>query len=371
VTGAVSVTGSAAQLLPGNRILVVRYRFIGDTILTVPFLRNLRRAYPHATIDVLVGPQSGSVLEGCPYINELIVFDTTRFHKYDSGPGRTGHFFQYAVQLRRRQYDLVFLLKRSLSSALLAWLTGARYRIGHNTEGRRIFLTHAVPWDASRHEVESTLDVLRASHVPIVDDYLESWVSQSEQADIAARVPELERAGTRMLIHAAAAHAAKMYPLKGWAEVVKVLQARLNATCYFTGAAQDTALYDELEALAGVKGVNLAGKLSIRESLALYHRMDLAVCVDSGPAHMAAAAGVPTVAIFGPTDPGRWRPWGEEHAAVCDASLKACPCVINHTCSERPCLTSLDASVIIETALKTFWSAGQMPRSARERLEAR
>lgn len=364
------MTGSTVQPLPGNRILVVRYRFIGDTILTVPFLRNLRRAYRQATIDVLVGPQSGAVLEGCPYINELIVFDTTRFHKYDSGAGRTGNFFQYAVQLRRRRYDLVFLLKRSLSSALLAWLTGARYRVGHQTEGRRIFLTHSVPWDASRHEVESTLDLLRAAHVPVVDDHLESWVSQEEQAEIAARVPELKRAGPRVLIHVAAAHPAKMYPLERWAEVVKVLQARLNATCYFTGAAQDTALYDQLQALAGVKCVNLAGKLSIRESLALYHRMDLAVCVDSGPAHMAAAAGVPTVAIFGPTDPGRWRPWGERHAAVCDASLKACPCVVNDTCPERPCLTSLDASVIIESALKTFWSAGEIPRSARERLGA-
>src|ERR1700734_2523022 len=91
-----------------SRMLVIRYRFIGDTILTVPFLRNLRLAYPQAQIDVLVGQRSGEVLENCPYINDLIVFDTTRFHKYDSGEGKTKSFWHYARLLRQRRYDMVF-----------------------------------------------------------------------------------------------------------------------------------------------------------------------------------------------------------------------------------------------------------------------
>ena len=107
-----------------KKVLVIRYRFIGDTILTVPFLRNLRYAYPDATIDMLVGPQSGTVLENCPYLNELIVFDTTRFHKYDKGEGKTHNFWSYAWELRQRKYDLVFILKRSFS----CWLAGISFR---------------------------------------------------------------------------------------------------------------------------------------------------------------------------------------------------------------------------------------------------
>ncbi|MGH9553973.1 MAG: glycosyltransferase family 9 protein, partial [Terriglobales bacterium] len=126
------------KLLEGKRILVIRYRFIGDTILTGPFLKNLRHAYPDATIDVLVGPQSGEVLNGCPYVNDLIVFDTTRFHKYDSGAGAKRSFWSYVSLLRKKHYDLVFVLKRSWSSAVLALLTGARYRVGYATEGRQI-----------------------------------------------------------------------------------------------------------------------------------------------------------------------------------------------------------------------------------------
>src|ERR1700733_13544472 len=98
-----------------KRILVIRYRFIGDTILTVPFLRNLRRHYPQAKIDVLVGPQSGEVLQGCPYVDNLIEFDTTRFHKYDQGKGKKKSYWHYVKALQQNHYDTVFVLKRSLS----------------------------------------------------------------------------------------------------------------------------------------------------------------------------------------------------------------------------------------------------------------
>jgi len=363
-----SNSGSLSKPLPAQRILVVRYRFIGDTILTAPFLRNLRRAYPEATVDVLVGPQSGTVLQGCPYINELIVFDTTRFHKYDRGAGPRRNLISYATDLRKRRYDLAFILKRSWSSGLLTWLAGARYRVGYNTEGRRIFLTHPVAWNPSKHEVESTLDVLAAAGVPVVDKHLEAWVTEGEKAEISALVPELGRDSLRLLIHAAAAHPAKMYPLDNWCYVVRALAEKLKATLYFTGAEQDRELYEQLCSISGVKGINLAGKLSIRQSLALYSRMDLAVCVDSGPAHLAAAAGVPTVAIFGPTDPDRWRPWGDEHTYIRGASAPACACAINNVCADLTCLTQLDASVVVERASKLFFTNGNLPRHTQERL---
>ena len=71
-----------------KKILVVRYRFIGDMILTIPFLRNLRYAYPDAQIDMLVAPNSGEVIENCPYVNNFIYFDTNRKHKYEQGKGK-------------------------------------------------------------------------------------------------------------------------------------------------------------------------------------------------------------------------------------------------------------------------------------------
>ncbi|HEY9773327.1 MAG TPA: glycosyltransferase family 9 protein [Planktothrix sp.] len=345
------------NLLPARRILVIRYRFLGDTILSAPFLRNLRLAYPDAKIDMLVGPQSGDVLKGCPYVDELITFDTTRFHKYDSGEGEKKSFWSYVRLLRQRKYDLAFVLKRSWSSAALALFAGAKYRVGYATEGRQIILTHSVPFNTKIHEVQSTLDVLRVAHVPIVDDRLEAWISAEEQSEIEARVEQLKSPNRKVVIHAAAAHPDKMCSLSIWAAVMQKLKGEEPTTFFFTGAEQDIPLYRELEGLAGFACVNLAGQLSIRQSMALYKNMALSACVDSGPAHLSAAVGTPTVAVFGPTDPERWRPYGPHAMAVFDQSLECRPCFYKKTCDDRPCLTKLDAEQIVSACHQVLKAA--------------
>ncbi len=343
-------------LLACKKILVIRYRFIGDTILTVPFLRNLRHSFPDAQIDVLVGPQSGEVLQGCPYVDKFITFDTTRFHKYDKGEGKAKSFWTYAKELRKEKYDLVFVLKRSWSSAVLALLTGAKHRIGYATEGRQILLTKGIPWNKNIHEVDSTLEVLSGANFPIEDRHLDAWISEEEDTEIRNKVPELSKGKTKVLIHAAAAHPDKMYPLDRWAEVMKIVAPQLNCDFYFTGAEQDFLLYEELQHLAGMKGHNLAGKLTLRESMALYRRMNVSLCVDSGPAHLSAAAGVPTVALFGPTDPVRWSPYGEHHLALYNAELACRPCNYNKTCSNRECLTEFSPARVADACMTVFQS---------------
>ena len=101
------------------KILVVRYRFLGDMILTIPFLRNLRYAYPDAQIDMLVAPNSGEVIANCPYVNNFIYFDTTRKHKYEAGQGSRKSFWHYVLMLRKEKYDKAYVLKRSFSRAML------------------------------------------------------------------------------------------------------------------------------------------------------------------------------------------------------------------------------------------------------------
>jgi heptosyltransferase-2 len=337
-----------------NSILVVRYRFIGDTILTVPFLRNLRRAYPHARIDVLVGPQSGEVLAGCPYINELITYDTTRFHKYDSGEGQARSFWSYVEELKKRKYDTAFLLKRSFSSAALAFLIGCKNRIGYGSAWRSFMMTKSVAWDPSIHEVESTLDVLREANIEVTDTDLEAWISAEEERAVRKIIPQLATNNKRkILFHAAAAHPNKEYPLEHWATVMKELAKKEQILPFFTGSSQDFLTYERLIGLAGMEGVNCAGKLSLRESMALLAAMDLSICTDSGPSHLSAAVGTPTLAVFGPTDPERWRPWGSKHEALFDSSLACRPCNYKMSCdNKRQCLTELSPHLIVQKALQ-------------------
>jgi heptosyltransferase-2 len=349
-----------------NSILVIRYRFIGDTILTVPFLRNLRAAYPHARIDVLTGPKSGEVLDGCPYIDSQIVYDTTRFHKYDSGSGKPRSFASYVLQLRRSKYDLVFVLKRSFSSSLLAFLTGASRRVGYAMKGsgqllRNWLLTDKVAWREDIHEVDSLISVLEAVDIAVPPEKrtLESWVTAAELAKVydLGLLASPQASGKKfVLIHAAAAHPDKLYPLASWASLIKRLHNELDLVPVFSGDKQDTALYQELATLSGLQSValNFAGRLSLRESMALYSLMSLAVCVDSGPAHLCAAAQVPTIAIFGPTDPVRWQPYGEANTAVFDSTLPCRPCNYHKVCHNRECLTELSPDLIFEKCLNIY-----------------
>ena len=129
-----------------KKILVVRYRFIGDMILTVPFLRNLRYAYPDARIDMLVSPNSGEVIEECPYVDNFIFFDTTRKHRYENGKNKKKSFWHYVSMLRKEKYDKAYVLKRSLSSALLCYFSGIKERIGYDTENRGFLLTKKVEY---------------------------------------------------------------------------------------------------------------------------------------------------------------------------------------------------------------------------------
>jgi heptosyltransferase-2 len=339
--------------LSQKRILVIRYRFIGDTILTVPFLRNLRHYYPEAKIDILVGPQSGEVLKECPYINDLIEYDTTRFHKYDQGKGKTKSFFHYVSIIRKNHYDTVFILKRSFSAALLAYLSGAKTRIGYGGGLKSMFLTTSVLWDKNKHEVESTLDILRATHIPIVDNQLEAWTTRNEIATAKALLPPEQK--KYVLIHAAAAHPDKMYPSASWAKIIAILHKEHGFTAVLSGSPSDIQLNQEIIDLSGTDCLNLAGKLSLRESMALYKFMQLAICVDSGPSHLSAAIGTPTLAIFGPTDPVRWRPFGSQHSAIFDTTLSCRPCHYKKTCDDkRQCLTELSPEVVIWAALEIY-----------------
>ena len=293
------------------------------------------------------------MLKECPYINELIEFDTTRFHKYDQGKGETKSFFHYAKILKSNNYDKVFVLKRSLSAAVLAYLTGAKERIGYGGGIKSLLLTASVPWQKHKHEVESTLDLLHRAHIPVVDNYLEAWTTAQEDAAAKALLPE--STNPYVLIHAAAAHPDKMYPSANWAKIIAKLHADHGFIPVFSGAPSDYDLNQEIINLSSVSGFNLAGKLSLRESMALYKLMQLAICVDSGPSHLSAAVGTPTLAIFGPTDPVRWRPFGAQHAAIYDNSLSCRPCNYKKTCDDRrQCLTELAPDSVVNEALNLY-----------------
>lgn len=310
-----------------KRILVLRYRFIGDTILTVPFLRNLRRAEPDAHIAWVVAPGSAEVIKGVPYVDELIYWDPVTIHADSRGTHRTfAAKLAFFRELRRKRFDKVYVLKRSLSSAIMAFFSGASARVGFNTEGRGLLLTTRVPYRHDRHEVENYLAVLKADAIPVTDDYLETWPSREEEAEAVRllRAEGVEPTEKIVAIHPFAATVERGWPLENFAQ----LAGRLREEGFrpvVLGAPGDRAAFAAVSCQFGAGTVDLVGKSSLRTTMALIRNCSLFVGNDSGVMHLAAAAGVPLVVLFGPQSPVKFGPWSNR-ASVIYKKFSCSPC---------------------------------------------
>ncbi len=300
------------------RILVIRYRFIGDTVLAIPFLRNLRHAFPHATIDVLAEPISGETLAHCPYKNDLL-FYAPRAKKKTPYPQS---LLACARFLRARRYDRVYILRRSFSSAILPLLAGIPHRVGFATEGRRWLLQRSTPYP-DKHEVECFLDILRADGIPILDTSNENWSDPAVDRRVDAK---LSSTGHRRVFVCAKS----IVPSKDWtpdrfARVLAWLVAERGCRIHFCDAPSNAAYYaDILAAMPEPLRAHChdwSRELPLREVNSLLRRMDLALGLDTGLLHIAASFHVPIVALFGPLDPRRWHPWDTAHTILRPADL--------------------------------------------------
>lgn len=310
-----------------KRILVMRYRFIGDTLLTVPFLRNLRRAEPEAHIAWLVAPFSSDVAKGIPYVDEMIYWDPVTIHADSRGTHRTFRSkLAFIRMLRARHFDKIYVLKRSLSSALLAWLSGGRERIGFDTEGRGLLLTRRVPYRHDRHEVQNFLEVLRSDGIPVTDDFLELWTSpEEEQAARSLLQQEGVSPEERLVaIHPFSAVVERGWPLENFVELSAALGLR-GYRPLILGGAGDRERLDRAGHLFSKRAIDLVGKSTLRVTAAILRKAALFVGNDSGLMHLAAAAGTPLVAIFGPQSPVKFGPWSDR-ARVLYKGFACSPC---------------------------------------------
>lgn len=316
-----------------RNILVLRYRFIGDTILTVPFLRNLRRAEPDAVIHLVLAPLSGDVLQGIPYVDRILYWDPQTIHGDCLGTHRKlGAKCGFVRQLRGNGYDKVYVLKRSFSSALMGYLSGAPERIGFDTEGRGILLTTRVPYDHTLHEVQNFLNCLRHDGIEVADDYLEAWISKEEREGAMRFLTNLGWMPGEPVIalHPFSAVRERSWPLDRFIELANGAWQEWRWPALWLGGKGDLGQAEEIR--NGQRGTSFMaiGSTDIRQSMALLSLASLFVGNDSGIMHLAAALHLPLVALFGPQSVEKFGPWGDP--ARCRVISKRFPC---HPCRQR------------------------------------
>jgi heptosyltransferase-2 len=348
-------------------LLVLRYRFIGDTILTVPFLRNLRRSWPQARIDMVVAPYSSDVLIGTPYVDDFIVYDPPTVHSDSTGTHATLRSrVRFLRDLRRRRYDKVYVLKRSFSSAVIARLSGAPERIGFDTEGRGFLLTKRVPYRRDQHEVWNFLDILRADGVPVVDDHLEAWLSKEEIAFAEGFLAGRGHAeGTRLVgIHPFTANPNRAWHEDNFIAVANALQEKHGVRILLFGGKRDVALAARIGDRVRPAPILAVGSTNLRQTMALLSKCSMLLCNDSGIMHLGAALNVPLVALFGPQTPDVFGPWGKR-CVVLSKRFRCSPCKQKFftECEPSPrgrpmCMESITEEEVLAAAARLLKASG-------------
>ncbi len=293
-------------------IVVIKPCCLGDVLMTTPLLEIIRHAYPQATITYVVGTWSKVVAEHQPAVNRVI----------DSGTvGIAGHYnfsdyMKLVRVLRRQRFELAFVLDRSPMLTLLPWLAGVPRRVGPDSLGRGFSLTDRVAVSSSpahlQHQAEIYLDLARKLGLAIDHPRMRFETTKEErQAALPPspmRVALFPGGGSNPGMELTA----KRWPLERYRELARRLVHELGAEIILIGGPDDAALNEQLlEGLDVPMGAitNLAGKTSIGQVAAQFERCTLFIGNDSSPMHLAAAVGIPVIAIFGPTSPREYGPY--------------------------------------------------------------
>jgi heptosyltransferase II len=331
-------------------LLVRATNWLGDAVMTTPALAAVREGFPDARIVLLARPLVAELFRHHPDVDEVMIYE--RPGRHEGALGR----LRLAGELRRRRFDGALLLQNAFDAALIAFLGRIPERAGYPTDGRRILLTVPVPLTPAileRHEVEYYLCLLDGLGIPRpVPAVLKLTVTEEEREAMATRLASLgiERDAPVVTINPGATYgsAKRWYPDR-FAAVAEALSGEWSARVVVVGSTAEAPLAGEIEAATRNPLVNLAGKTTVRELMALLSLSSFLVTNDSGPMHIGAALGVPLVAIFGPTDWRRTSPWSSL-AKVVRVEIDCSPCKLRVCDRGHECMLGVTPGMVVDAA---------------------
>jgi lipopolysaccharide heptosyltransferase II len=306
-----------------RRVLVIRLRSIGDTVLATPALATLRRFLPQAKIHILLEDWVAPVLEGSPLVDRVITIPK------QSNTARA----RLARDLHRTKYDVVYNLHGGTTATFLTRATGAPHRVGFAHYQYARLHNHVAPspqeiWRRpGLHSVEQQLALIGWTGVPVTDrPATQLAVTEAAARSIAERLAgkKIDEAQPFALIHPAAALQTKQWATESFARVAEAVSERGLTPVAIVSPGERLVL----ESLRNQSSASIAGftDLSLPEVTALAARARLFIGNDSGIAHIAAATGVPCVVIFGSSNVMHWRPWTIGQSEVVREELTCQPC---------------------------------------------
>lgn len=340
------------------KILIRATNWVGDAILSIPALEAIRRRWPEAQISILARSWVAELYAKQGFQDRLIICDSKAQGSRSLIAG-----------LKQERFDCALLLPNSFYSAWVAWLARIPERIGYARDGRSALLTRAVPVphasEIPAHESYYYLELLRGA------GWLESLPKvceirlRVEPEAIAAAEARLVTAGARRgkpwiaLAPGAAYGSAKCWPFERFSELADRLIADFDADVIVFGTASERAVAERIASRMRHCSVNLAGQTPVGELPALFAACRLFVGNDSGAMHVAAAAGLPLVAIFGPTDPEGTSPVTPRRTLVREP-VSCSPCFLRHCPVDHRCMMRIGVDAVYRAARDWLERAGRV-----------
>jgi len=327
------------EISPGEiqKILVRATNWVGDAVLITPSLFALKKTFPHAQITVLANPWVLPLIVNHPAVDRTIIID--------KGTGllcSMGKLTRIISNLRNEGFDLAVLFQNAFEAAFLASMSGVRYRIGYNTDGRGFLLTHTVIRDEhilGVHQVDYYLGLIEAM----------GWQVEGREPSLFLNAGDIETTSLMLSSHGIEDHhvivglnpgatygSAKRWPEERFAAIGDWAVERWNATVILFGSSSERDIGLRVSRRMQHAPINLCGLTTLGEVMALIKRCNFFVTNDSGLMHIAAAFHVPLVALFGPTNHITTGPVSEtativRHAFDCSPCLKE-TCPLDHRC---------------------------------------
>lgn len=302
-----------------DRILVVRTDRIGEVLLSTPILTELRRAFPEASIGMLVRPEVKDLVMGNPHINEVIEYTQEKRGIHEA--------LRIKKVLQRKRYDMIVIVNPQKEFHLAAFLAGVPVSVGFNRKWG-FLLTHRVPDQkhlADRHEVDYNLDLVRVLGIEPKDSRPVLMVSPESDEGLfdllkIKKDKQKEWAHHRLVaIHPCTSNPKKQWPHEYFARIADLLIRRKCDVVFVSGLQE---VYDAKRVMSMMRhaAFDITGRLTLKQLASFLKRCTFLISSDSGPVHVAAAVGTPVVALFGRADAGsrssRWGPYGRNHVVI-------------------------------------------------------
>ncbi len=333
--------------MEAKKILIVNVNWIGDVLFSTPFIRAIREKYSESYIACLLHPRCREMLESTPRLNEIIIYDEEGEHTSLLGKSKL------IMCLRKKNFDIAFILHRSFTKALIATLAGINKRIGYPTKNRSFLLTKTVEEPAEGlHKVEYFLNVARAVGIEPGSRSYEFFIKDSDRNFIR----ELLKGGGAsdenllVVICPGGNWDPKRWPKENFAKLADLLIERFGARIAISGAKKDMGLAEGIKAMMRNSPIIVCGKTTLRQLGALLERANLVIANDTGPMHIAVSMKAKTIALFGPTSPNITGPYGDgDYRVISKYEECEIPCY-DFSCTDNRCMTAIRVEDVFQVA---------------------